>query len=317
MDRAAHKAHADSALTALVEGDAVRVEDEYTSRSRAPTATRTPRASVTRATSIDGELDAADVPAAVQVFFGSPYLLGAQMVKLAAEEGGNSTVDGLFGDPPRSELAFVDVSTVGKGDAPLTVPTPTIEPGEQRSGRRDSFGAFALFLMLSTAMDPVDALDAVRGWGGDAMITVTRGDETCVRANFTGRDGEASSKLADALQRWSDERRAPVGARARPRARSPRCVTCDADAPTTDPQGPLTSAETTVALRNDLLLEATQAGLGTAVAECTADGVIHSSAFAALRDAQVSAPGATPSAAVLQPLQRAVQRTVSDCRSGS
>jgi hypothetical protein len=56
--------------------------------------------------------------------------------------------------------------------------------------------------------------------------------------------------------------------------------------------------------------------LDKSVAECTADGVIHSSAFAALRDAQVSAPGAAPSADLTQPLQRAVQRTVTACRSG-
>lgn len=316
MDRAAHKAHADSTLTALLEGDAVRVEDEYTSRLSAADRDKEAASEQDAGASVNGEIDTADVPAAVQVFLGSPYVMGVQMVKLAAEEGGNATVDGLFRDPPRSELAFVDVSTVAKGDHPLAVPPPVVEPGEQRSGPRDSFGTFALYLMLSTALDPVDALEAVRGWGGDAMITVMRGDETCVRANFTGRDPQASTKLADALQRWSTSGAHP-SARVTTAGPITTLVTCDSDAPTTDPVGPLTAAEATVALRNDLLLETIQAGLGKTVAECTADGVIHSSAFAALRDAQVSAPGAQPSADVVQPLQRVVQRTVTDCRSGS
>lgn len=312
LDRAADKANAGTTLGALIEGDAERVQQEYVDRL--------PEDERDEANS--GEIGASDsidrtaIPAAVEVFFGSPYLLGVQMVTLAAEDGGNGTVDELFGDPPRSELAFVDVGTVDDDEDPLVVPKPAVEAGEQQSGRRDSFGAFALYLMLSTAMDPVEALDAVRGWGGDAMVTVKRGDEVCVRANFTGRDGDASTKLTDALRRWSTNGAHPSST-VTTAGPVTTLVTCDGDAPSSDPRGPLLSAEVTVALRNDLLVEATQAGLSSAAAECAADGVIRSSAFTAVRDQQVETSGGTPSNDVLEPLQRAIGRIVADCRSSN
>ena len=263
--------------------------------------------------SIEEEQDAADIPAAVDVFFGSPYFLGVQMVQVAAHDGGNDSVDRLFRDPPRSELAFVDAGSVASSDVPLTVPPPPIEPGEQRSGRRDSFGTFALYLMLSTAMDPAEAFDAVRGWGGDAMVTVKRGDETCVRANFTGKDGDASVALASALQGWSTNGSHPSST-VTTAGPVTTLFTCDGDAPATDPDASLTGAVTTVQLRNDLLLSGLEAGVERRVVECTADAVIRTPEFAVYRDDWLASPGEEPASDVLEQVQRAARRSVTNCR---
>jgi len=313
LDRAAHKAHATTVLDALVEGDATRVEGEYVRRLSGDERDEYESSRGDTGASIEEERDAADIPAAVDVFFGSPYLLGVQMVQVAAHDGGNESVDGLFGDPPRSELAFIDAGSVASSDLPLTVPPPPIEEGEQRSGRRDSFGAFALYLLLSTAMDPAAAFDTVHGWGGDAMVTVKRGDETCVRANFTGQDADTSAVLTSALRQWSSNGAHP-SAMVTTAGPVTTLLTCDGDAPATDPDASLNAAVGTVQLRNELLLSGLEAGIERRVIECAADALIHTSEFAAFRDDRLASPADHPASGVLERVQRAVQRSVTDCR---
>ena len=313
LDRAADKAHATTVLDALVEGNATRVEDEYVQRLPDDERDEYESGRSDTGASIEEEHDAADIPAAVDVFFGSPYFLGVQMVQVAAHDGGNESVDGLFGDPPRSELAFIDAGTVASTQVPFAVPPPPIEEGERRSGRRDSFGAFALYLMLSTAMNPAAAFDAVRGWGGDAMVTVKRGDETCVRANFTGQDADASAAITSALQQWSANGAHPSST-VTTAGPVTTLLTCDGDAPATDPAAPLNGAVGTLQLRNDLLLSGLHAGVERRVIECTANAVIRAPEFAAYRDDRVASPAADPATDVLERMQRAVQRSATDCR---
>jgi len=312
LDRLAHRAHADQTLTALIEGDAVRIEDKYT--SGLPSSERTNAASQ-GLQSFNDELDAQAVPEAVRVFFESPYELGLEMVQVAEQEGGNDAVNKLFADPPRSEVAFLDPNRTTSHETPLRVPAPTLAAGEQRGGPPDVFGAFALYLMLSTTMDPIDALDVAKGWGGDSMVTLTRGDQTCVRATFTGRDAHASTALREALQRWSTNgaHAASTVTTAGPLS---TLTACDDDPAATDPGDKLARAEATVALRSSLFLEVLQAGASDAVATCAADGVVHAPSFVALRDAAAVSPGDAPPADVLLPVQKAAARILADCRNG-
>jgi hypothetical protein len=57
--------------------------------------------------------------------------------------------------------------------------------------------------MLSGRLDPLVALAAADGWGGDAAVAYELGDRTCVRAAVRGDTAVDTSELWHALAAWA------------------------------------------------------------------------------------------------------------------
>ena len=77
-------------------------------------------------------------------------------------------------------------------------------PGAAREpGEPFTVGAFELYLVLAARVGPVEALDAVAGWGGDTAITYRSGQRSCVAVAAQGDTPEDDAQLRAAFEDWA------------------------------------------------------------------------------------------------------------------
>ncbi|MFN8026475.1 MAG: DUF6782 family putative metallopeptidase [Acidimicrobiia bacterium] len=201
------------AENALVEGDAVTVENDYfftlpQREQDAYNATFDDPSSDTGAdTGAASEPDAgattADAPV-LDAFDSAPYDFGSQFVTFVLDDRGPKAADALFRTLPRSEEQIIDPVATHRREAPMEVTAPVLADDEKAVGDPDVWGAFSLYLMLAARIDRVTALEAANGWGGDSYRAFTRADGTeCVRVAVKGDTPEDTQQIADALTQWA------------------------------------------------------------------------------------------------------------------
>jgi hypothetical protein len=192
-----------SGYQALVEGDAVRVENAYVdSLSDADFADYT--------SSYQEDLDQADaelgdVPAALRAFQATPYALGQPLVDLVNADGGNSAVDDMFDDLPSTEEHMLDPLTyVGQRDEPGDLTSPELPAGVADGDVIDegSMGAVELYIVLAERIDPLVALDAADGWGNAMFVSYEQSDRTCLRLLADGDTDGDDQQLRGAFTSW-------------------------------------------------------------------------------------------------------------------
>ena len=133
---------------------------------------------------------------------GAPYALGPSLVELIAAEGGNDAVDDAFEDPPASTEHMVDPRSYFAGDSADEVTAPVMPTGGNQIGEDDRLGALPLFLLLSERIDPLDALSAADGWGGDAYVVYDRGGRACMDLAVRGDSARDGEELLGAFEAW-------------------------------------------------------------------------------------------------------------------
>ena len=158
----------DNALTALVEGDATRIENQYLD-----TLPKTEQDAYYA--DLDQEIaantpgvagtDLAEVPPILGLLDEVPYDLGTPFVDVVAAEGGSKAIDAAFRHPPTSDQQIIDPAAYFAHRDPQRVPPPTLDAGDTRVGKADDFGAFSLFVLLSARLSFADALERGRGVG--------------------------------------------------------------------------------------------------------------------------------------------------------
>jgi len=313
LQRAAARNHATSALTALAEGDAVRVQLLYADKLSARD-----HATYERARERDGRaeraaLRAAGIPDSLVVMLESPYDLGPSMLQLVGAVDGRHAIDALFRSPPTSDSSYLTPTTLVDGSHAVDVTPPVLQPGETAVGTSDVFGSFALYLMLAARSDPVHALGVADGWAGDAEVTFTRAGTTCLRAAFAGRSADATTAIEGALEQWAAQ--APAGsAQAAPTGDLAGLTACDPGvAGVTASDGSL-AALAVATVRNLLIGTLADQGVGTEVAACTANGVVADPAFHPVLDAVVADPSAEPNPKLLGPVQQSLLTNLTRCR---
>lgn len=268
LRRTAERHHAGGALNALVEGDASRVEHDYLG-----SLSGSDRAAYDRShAALTAEVTAAteDVPAVVQVLVEAPYALGPSMVKAIASQRGTRSIDGAFRRPPTTDQQFLDPLTAIHRPRSHRVPVPSLAKGERRLGDPDSIGAFGLFLVLASRLDPGVALDVADRWGADRSVQYRAGGRTCLRATLVGRHRRDTERIRAALEQWVAG--APTGAASVQLDHGRvRFESCDPGATAPAPSDErVKAALILVAVRNSLLAEALQAGASESVARCVA-----------------------------------------------
>ena len=202
LDRQAETSGESFAETALVEGDATSVENEYVASL--------PRAEQdTYDASFDDQSPQPDapstqhVPPVLELFESAPYIFGPQYLDTLKAEGGLAQVDTAFRHPPHSEEEIIDAVAAKRGGRPWAVAVPKLGKGEKRDGAADDFGALSLYFVLASRLPPTTALRAAEGWGGDRYLAFTRGGERqeCVRVAFRGDSGADTDQIGTALDR--------------------------------------------------------------------------------------------------------------------
>jgi hypothetical protein len=187
-------------FVALLEGDATRVEFAYVDALPGD--------------ELDSYFDAADqmyedaqqelgtVPSVLVALQAAPYALGPSLVELIAADGGNHAIDAAFDDPPATTEHMVDPRSYFEEDRASGVEVPEMPEGAEQIGEDDSLGALGLFLVLSERIDPLLALSAADGWGGDAYVVYDDDGATCVDMAFEGDTRADGQEIRRALDEW-------------------------------------------------------------------------------------------------------------------
>jgi len=274
LDRRAETSGQDFAITALVEGDAVAVEDAYV--GSLPRAEQDAYdASATDETPEPDAPPTGDIPPVLELFESLPYVYGPQYIDTLKARGGLSHVDHAFVDPPRSEEAIVDPVAATRGTKPATVAAPKLAKHEKRDGSPDDFGALSLYFVLASRLDPETALRAAEGWGGDRYVAFTQGhdQQECVRATFRGGTRVDGDEIADALDEWAAKLPADA-AHVERHGRLPTVTACDTKGTTAPTEDTLDTAVNALANRNELVLEFLHQRTPIVVARCVSDRLV-------------------------------------------
>lgn len=176
------------ALSALVEGDATRVELAYlgTLPAADQAAVKARRPYSPTPTSY-GQL-ASSFPATV----------GRDFAAALAEQGGNPAVDAAFRRPPVSTAQVIDPKAYRAGAEPLGVRPP---PGSGQRVDAGTLGQFGLAALVTGGRRVLNAGAAGR-WLGDSYGTFRSGQGLCTYANVVLADSASREQLVRDLARW-------------------------------------------------------------------------------------------------------------------
>jgi hypothetical protein len=312
LEKDADKVHASTPLRTLVEGDAVRIQRAYVdSLSKSDQAAyEAERAS----TSADAQAEIASkgVPDSLAVFFEAPYDLGPTMLDAVVAKEGVGGIGALFAHPPTADASFLTPSTLLEHRVFPDVATPKLAKGEKRSGEPDIFGAFALYQMLSSRLDPSASLSAADAWGGDSMVTFTRKGTICLRATFLGKTQDGTKVITDALTQWAAKM--PAGAAQVDGGTTRVTMTaCDPGAAATEAPNQALTALGLVANRDAFFGVLLKQEVPIRAAECAADAFVRESAFAPF----LTDPNAEPDPDVVSSLRGLAQQDLQRCLAES
>jgi hypothetical protein len=196
------------AFSALVEGNAVRVEDAY--RRTLSTAERL-QASLEEGALASG-VDLRGVPDVVPQMISFPYVSGPPFVRALLAAGGERRVDAAFAAPPTTSEDILAPGAWLAGNHAVAVPTPKADGPVLDHG---VYGESTLELTLAPVVGSSDAGAAAKGWGGDAYVAWDAGaGRTCVRATFAMDTPKDLDQLTSALRRWARSEGATLDRRA-------------------------------------------------------------------------------------------------------
>jgi hypothetical protein len=177
------------AFSALIEGDAVRIEDEYL--ASLPVSQRQ-RAGLERdaATGVRGE-----TPTVLAEILHFPYTAGATFVRALATLRGQAGVDAAFRTPPTTSAEILEPQRFLSG-APADAIAPIAPAPAGPVIDRGVLGELGLRLLLehaaaTGAVGDADADAAMSAWHGDAYVAWTRPGLACVRVALAAAPGPA------------------------------------------------------------------------------------------------------------------------------
>lgn len=186
------------ARRALVEGDALRIEDQYVSEALSEEERTSYQAEYDEELA-QGEAATADVPSFVTASFGLPYALGRPFVTMLDAQGGNDAVDDALRDPPTTAEHLFDPVSYLDREKPLEVELGLDDIETDDDG---TFGPAEWYLLLGDRIDPKQALEAALGWGGSAYGSFERDERQCIRVVFAGDEDDDDAQTRDALAAW-------------------------------------------------------------------------------------------------------------------
>ena len=254
-----------TAVTALIEGDAVRIQNLYEKQLSASDRKDYADAQTRDATRAKA---AVDVPAVLSDFLSFSYVFGPVLLATLTQEDGNHAVDNAFRHPPSEEAQVIDPGRHRLTEKPLSLPSPTLPAGATRTDKPAPFGQVSLFEVLGSRLDYTTSWNAVADWQGDTSLPYTLHGRTCFAIDV---QTSAADPLTAALNSWATHvPGATVG-------RAHGLVTlrsCDPGARAVAPPKAATSSFGILEARAQIILQILSSGGDFALARCAADGLI-------------------------------------------
>jgi hypothetical protein len=265
----------DDALTALVEGDATRVEDDYYFKlseadQHAVDAAEGAGDAPSGAPGSPDELGAGESFVSAQL--DAPYAVGPGMVDVILATRHRPGLAHAFRSPPTLQLQMLQPSLAGTRVRPahLVAPEPAAGEHRRRNGPPD-IGAMDLYFLLASRLPVATAIRAADAWGNGRELLVERGHTVCADLAFTGRDRDGSRRIADALRAWSAAM--PAGT-VEVRRQGLEVRACDPGASAAAPPNSADDALGFAADRAYLESSMVEGGVPTDLARCMADAAV-------------------------------------------
>lgn len=181
------------AWRALIEGDAVRVENAYI-------ATLSP-ADRSSLNSAGGGQPPSDIPTVMIELLAFPYAVGPRFVDaVMTARGGTSGLDAAFAAPPKTSTEVIHPDRFLAGFAPADVPAPAAGGPVFDHGMLGEMGlTLMLERLIPRPLTSTDARDLAQGWNGDRYVAWDAGAQSCVRAVFAEDTQAHAARLATAF----------------------------------------------------------------------------------------------------------------------
>jgi hypothetical protein len=193
---------ADIAYTALVEGDAVRIETAYIA-SLSPG----DRQKLQKEES-GSSTPPASVPRVLVELLAFPYSAGPPFTEAVISARGQKGLDDSFRHRPSSSSQVLHPDRFLGGDAPASVTEPAADGQAFDHG---SIGELGLDLLLddlvrSGKLNPAQLQSATNGWAGDRYVAWAQGDGFCVRDRVATKTAAAGAALTAVLRSFAATR---------------------------------------------------------------------------------------------------------------
>jgi hypothetical protein len=268
------------AITSLIEGDAVNVENSFVSSLSQSQQDIYYANQNERSSTVEGGVSG-NVPAILQALSQAPYDIGPAFVQAMLKNGGESRLNHAFTSPPQTDADILNPARFLTSLLPVPVRTPQLARGERRVESQGSLGAVLLYFVLSARLDPGTALKASDAWNGDGYVRFVRGGVQCLRLTVAGRNGSDSAALSTALTAWAS--RGPSGRATTKTTRAGVTLeSCDPGSSALPSDGQIMNASATLAERATLLDQAIGGGLKPTAAICAANLLVADPTIASL-----------------------------------
>jgi hypothetical protein len=261
--------HDTDAVTALIEGDAVWVQNKYTAKLSSDDQRAYERSQETAV----GPNDLTGVPQIFETLGEWPYDFGPLFVDILHAQGGEARVNRAFTSPPIDEEQVIDPITYLDGDEPGPIAAPVLPRGAKKIDSGKEFGALVWYLVLAERIDPHVALKAALGWGADSYADAREGTKTCVELHYRGETLRDNSEMLGALHQWIAA--LPPGT-ASVKANADNTLSlhsCDPGVAAKVVTNRSTQAYGLLLFRDQVIDEFIDQGAPPAIATCTADAV--------------------------------------------
>jgi hypothetical protein len=290
------------AVSALIEGDATTVQDDYR-------ATLTPAEERSyEAAGASGGNPPAGLPEPVADATSFPYDFGPSFVDALLAAGGNDELNAAFSRPPTTEAEIADPSRYVAHQRDVQVPSPNLPTGARRLQPPAAFGQVSLAETLGARLG-YQAWAAVQGWAGDSSVLYQLSRRTCVAIDVALSGPVSTDRFESAARQWAQ------GMSGRLVTRSGNAVAITACDPGPGAGGAPPSTPTVhdvLVTRADLIDALLNGDVSFAsTAECGADRTISVLGTAAAVAYDQGAPGG-PTDNRVHAIERAAEQT---CRS--
>ena len=289
-----------AAISALVEGDATTVEQDYRSHL-----TRSEEAAYEAEESSIGGGSSPDLPEAVADSNDFPYDFGPAFVDSLLAAGGNGQVDAAFARPPTAEAQIVNPSRYLAHTPTARVAPPAVSPGGRRLQPPAAFGQVSMAETLGASIGWA-AWAAVQGWQGDSAVLYQAAGRTCVAIGTLLDSPVSSSAFLQAARQWAT---GLPGATVTAAGNTVEIRSCDPGPQATIAQPASPTVHDVLVARADLI-DAVMPGdvTSAARAECTADATIKALGTTRAVAYDQTLSGA-PSDTEVQALEHAAEKT--------
>jgi hypothetical protein len=189
------------AFRTLVEGDAVRVENEYIA-----TLSQADKRQIQEANAAGGTLPPG-IPDILLELDSFPYQVGPRFTEAVVSSAGQDRLDAAFTTPPTSTAQVIHPDLFLASRGPASVDFPAAEGTVIDKGVLGEFGLDLILERLNSRgqLTSGQAQAITSGWSGDRYIAWDQGSVACVRTRFVMSGAQATSALVGALRKFAGD----------------------------------------------------------------------------------------------------------------